>query len=102
MNGVLFSAFLSAGFVFILFWGVQTKAKPPSISSLSPTSGPITALVTIGGSGFGGAQGSNTLWLNGAAVTVLGWSDTALVGAVPSGASSGTFSVTANGQTATS
>ena len=102
MNRRLVRAFLSAGFILILFWGVQTKAQTPSISSLSPTSGPITTLVTIGGSGFGGAQGSNTLSLNGAAVTVLGWSDTAIVGAVPSGASSGTFSVTANGQTATS
>src|ERR1700691_6073180 len=87
-----------------LFWfaGHQVQAQTPDISSLSPTSAPVSTLITIAGSGFGSTQSTSTISLNGTAVSVLGWSDTLIVGAVPSGASSGPFSVTVNGQTANS
>jgi hypothetical protein len=93
---------LVAGLCLFCSWGHQARAQAPNISSLAPTSGPVSTLVTIAGSGFGSTQGTSTASLNGTAVSVLGWSDTVVVGAVPSGASSGSFSVTVNGQTANS
>src|ERR1700684_3451136 len=101
MNLKILRVLLSTAFIFVSFYGIQTKAQTPSISSFSPTSGSVATMVTVSGSAFGTTQGSSTLLLNGAAVSILGWSDTVIVGTVPSGASSGPFSVTANGQTAT-
>src|SRR5580658_523808 len=95
---IVFFALLS----FFWFWGNQTGAQAPSISSLSPTSGPVSGLITIAGSNFGATQGSSTISLNGTTVSVLGWSDSLIVGTVPSGASSGPFSVTVNEQTTNS
>src|SRR5207248_7429459 len=46
--------------------------------------------------------GTSTIALNAANLTVTSWSDSSIVAVVPSGASSGTFSVTVNGNTATS
>jgi hypothetical protein len=95
---IVFFASLS----FFWFWGHQTGAQAPNISSIAPTSGPVSALITIAGSSFGATQGSSTISLNGTAVNVLGWSDTLIAGIVPLGVSSGPFSVTVNGQTADS
>ena len=88
--------------LLVLLFCRQASGQAPSITSLSPASGPIGTFVTITGSGFGASQGSSTVALNGAAAPVWSWSDTTIVGSVPSGASSGTFSVTANGQVASS
>jgi hypothetical protein len=79
-----------------------TVVLVPSISSISPTSGPVSALITIAGSNFGATQGASAVSLNGTAVSVLGWSDTSIVGTVPLDASSGLFSVTVNSQQADS
>ncbi len=69
----------------------------PAITSLSPTSGPLGTLVTIAGSSFGAAQGSNTVTFNGTVATPTSWSDSSIVVAVPSGATTGNVVVTANG-----
>jgi RHS repeat-associated protein len=77
-------------------------AQAPSITSLSPTSGPVGTLVTITGSNFGATRGSSTIALNGTTATVVSWAAISITATVPSGASSGSFTVTVNGSPASS
>ncbi len=77
-------------------------AQGPTISGISPTSGPVGLPVTISGSGFGSTQGSSTVTLNGTSAAVTSWSDGSVVAVVPSAASSGAFTVTVNSQQANS
>jgi RHS repeat-associated protein len=65
----------------------------PVISSLSATTGPVGTPVIVGGSGFGTTQGSGTVTLNNAPVTVNLWSDTSIAVTIPSGATSGAIVV---------
>ncbi|PYT87372.1 MAG: hypothetical protein DMG36_25435 [Acidobacteria bacterium] len=74
-----------------------TVATPPTISSLSPTSGPVGTVVTITGTLFGSTQGSSAVAFNGASATPSSWSNTSIVAAVPAGAMTGNVVVTANG-----
>ena len=74
---------------------VNAAAAGPSISMLSPTSGPIGTLVTITGMNFGAAQG--TVNFNGTAAAVTSWSASSITATVPSGASSGNVAVTVSG-----
>ena len=62
----------------------------------------VGTYVTISGANFGPSQGTSTALFNNSNAAVASWSDTGVVAIVPSGASSGPFSVTVNGQTATS
>ena len=80
----------------------QALAQSPTITGLSPTSGPVGTLVTIAGTGFGTAQNGSTVSLNGTGATVVGWNDVSVVARVPSGGSSGPFSVTVNENSANS
>jgi RHS repeat-associated protein len=73
-----------------------------SVTGLSPSSGMVGTLVTITGTLFGATQGASTVALNTVNATVASWSDTTIVAFVPAGAASGPFSVTVNGQAATS
>ncbi len=74
-----------------------TVTVPPSISSLSPTSGPVGTSVTITGTNFGAAQGTSTVSFNGTSATPSSWSATSIVVPVPSGATTGNVVVTVNG-----
>lgn len=68
----------------------------PTIVSISPTSGQVGDVVTIIGTNFGtGANGSVTF--NGIAGTPIFWTDTGIVVAVPTGASTGNVVVTVAG-----
>ncbi len=69
----------------------------PSITSLSPTSGPVATAVTITGTNFGATQGTSTVTFNGTAGTPSSWSNTSIAVPVPSGATSGNVVVTVNG-----
>ncbi len=60
----------------------------PAIISLSPTSGPVGASLTIAGTSFGTTQGGSTIAFNGTAATPTSWSATRIVVPVPSGATS--------------
>ena len=51
---------------------------------------------------YGATQGASTVTLNAASAAVASWSDTSIVVIVPTGASSGPFSVTVSGQVANS
>jgi RHS repeat-associated protein len=61
----------------------------PSVSSMSPTSGPIGTSVTLTGANFGAAQGTSTVTFGGVSAPVTSWSNTQIVTTVPSGAATG-------------
>jgi RHS repeat-associated protein len=82
-NGVLFTVF-------------------PSISSLSPSSAAIGAMVTITGLNFGSSQGSSTVKFNGTTATSIStWSTTSIVAVVPASTTSGNVVVTVGGNAST-
>ena len=74
-----------------------TVTVPPSITSLSPTSGPVGMAVTITGINFGATQGTSTIKFNGTTATPTSWSATGIVVPVPAGATSGNVVVTVGG-----
>lgn len=82
---------------FVTCIGTQLATATPSISSLSVTSGPVNTAVTIAGSGFGAAQGTSTIALNGTAASPTAWSDTSIGINVPVGATTGPIVVSVGG-----
>jgi RHS repeat-associated protein len=80
----------------------EVWAQAPTITGISPSSGPVGTLVQITGTNFGATQGSSSVSLSGASAAVVTWSATAIGVLVPSGVSSGSFSVTVSGQHASS
>jgi hypothetical protein len=71
---------------------VGSCPPPTTITSVSPTSGPVGTPVSIVGSGFGATQG--TLAFNGTIAGATSWSDTLIKTVVPSSATSGSVVVT--------
>ena len=67
-----------------------------SITSVSPSSGPVGTSVTITGTNFGATQG--TISFNGTPATPTSWSPTSIVASVPAGATTGNVVVTVGGQ----
>ena len=84
---------------FILTLPALLFAQAPTISSLSPTSGPVGTSVTITGTNFGTTQGTSTVTFNGTTATPTSWSATSIVASVPSGATTGNVLVTVVGLT---
>ncbi len=74
-----------------------TVTLPPSITSLSPTSGLVGTSVTISGTNFGATQGTSTVTFNGTPATPTSWSDPSIVVPVPNGATTGNVVVTVGG-----
>ena len=66
---------------------------PPTITSVSATTGNVGTQVTLTGSGFGTTQGSSIVLLNGTALTVNSWADTSIQVTLPTGVTSGPLSV---------
>lgn len=104
--------------IYSNYWGlvgsVMTLSRPsstvtvqvnPSITSISPSSGPPGTEVAITGSGFGGSRGSggsaagaSYVSFNGTRATGYSkWTDTKIVCTVPDGASTGPVKVVVNG-----
>jgi Divergent InlB B-repeat domain len=79
--------------------GSFAVVSPPTISSLTPTSGRVGANVTISGTAFTGATG---VAFNGVSASFTVASDTMIKATVPAGATTGPVSVTTPGGTATS
>jgi len=75
-------------------------AQPPTITSISSSSGVVGMQVLINGSGFGTSQGTSAIALNGTSAIPASWSDASIAVIVPSGATSGPFSVMVGGQSA--
>jgi unsaturated rhamnogalacturonyl hydrolase len=76
-------------------------ASTPSITGLSPTSGPVGTSVTVTGSNFGATQGTSSVTFNGTAGTPTSWSATSIVVPVPSAATTGSVVVTVGGVAST-
>ena len=77
---------------------VLPAVPPPSITSLSPTSGAVGTSVTITGANFGTTQGTSTVTFNGTAATAItSWGSTSIVATVPTGATTGSVVVTVGG-----
>ena len=75
-----------------------TVVLPPSITSLSQTSGPAGTSITITGTNFGATQGTSTVKFNGTtAAAASAWSATSITVSVPAGATTGTVVVTVLG-----
>ncbi len=69
----------------------------PSITDLSPTSGPVNTSVTMTGTNFGSTQGTSTVKFNGVAGTPTSWSATSIVVDVPAAATTGNVVVNVGG-----
>ena len=78
--------------------GVRFTVLPtPSITSLTPSSGPAGAVVTIAGTNFGATQGSSTVVFDNTTATPTAWSNTSIQVPVPTGAATGNVVVTVSG-----
>jgi len=75
----------------------SVNASAPVLSALSPTSGPVTRLVTITGNGFSSTASLNQIRFNGILATTLSATATTLTAQVPSGATTGPVTVTVGG-----
>ena len=67
----------------------------PSVTSLSPTSGPVGTPITITGTNFGSTQG--TVTFNGTTASPSSWNSTTIIVPVPNGATTGNVVVTVSG-----
>jgi len=66
----------------------------PTMTKLSPPSGPVGSTVTITGTNFGLNQGLGTVTFNGTAASPTSWSNNNLVVPVPAGATTGPVVIT--------
>lgn len=73
-----------------------------SVTSFTPSSGPVGTKVTITGTNFSTTAASNTVLFNTVAATVTAATATSLEVTVPTGATTGVISVTSGGVTAKS
>ncbi|MBS9463005.1 BspA family leucine-rich repeat surface protein, partial [Flagellimonas sp. 389] len=73
----------------------------PTISSFTPSSGPVGTAVTINGTNFSTTPASNTVKIGATTATVSAATTTKLTVSVPQGASTGAVSVAVGGETAT-
>ena len=74
----------------------------PTITSFTPTSGPVGATVTISGTNFSATPPNNTVKFNGTTAIVTASTTTSINTTVPSGAITGKITLTVSGKTATS
>lgn len=81
--------------LYISTGGVVTPSPSvPTISSFTPTSGPVGTPITIVGTNFDPSPAGNAITLNGTACTTLGAQPTQLNTAVPNNGTSGQIRVT--------
>lgn len=75
--------------------------EPPTISSITPDSGPVGTQVTISGTNFSTTASSNSVTINGVSATVNSATATSIVFTIPENATTGNVVVTVNGETVT-
>jgi len=80
---------------------IPPPVKPPTITSLNPTSGAFNNTVTISGTNFNTNPAGDTVRFNGVIATAISATDSTLKVTVPRGAGTGAVTVTVNGTTAT-
>jgi hypothetical protein len=76
---------------------VRVTLSSVQVTSVSPTSAPVGATVTITGTGFGAVQGSSTVTFGGVAAPVSDWSNSSITVRVPAGATTGPLVVAVAG-----
>lgn len=69
------------------------RAQTCSITTVTPTSGPVSTALTISGSSFGANQGSSTITIGGAIATPTTWNPNSISVTVPAGATVGAVSI---------
>lgn|GEM_PF-3387660 len=74
----------------------------PTLTSFTPTSGPINSTVTITGTNFSSSATSNVVKFNGTVATVTTATSTQLTVTVPTGTTTGKISIEVSGQLVTS
>ena len=79
--------------------GFIVNPPPPTINSLSPTSGPVTRLVEIKGTGFSNIPSGNQVKFDGVTATVYYATPFEILTSVPTGATTGPVTVTTIGGT---
>ena len=83
-----------------LSFTVTAPAQPtPTLTALSPVTGPVGTAITITGTNFGVTQGASLVTFNGTRATPTTWSATAIAVPVPAGATTGNVVVTVGGMT---
>ena len=78
--------YLGGGLILLaLVIGGCSLFMPPSTPTVTlvPSTGVVNSRITIVGTGFGSAQGTSHVTLDGAAAPVLSWSDTSITARVP-------------------
>ncbi|MFM7852441.1 MAG: IPT/TIG domain-containing protein, partial [Flammeovirgaceae bacterium] len=89
-------------FLLIFLCANQLVAQVPTITSFTPTSGPIGTTVTITGTNFSTTATSNIVYFGATKATVTAATASQLTVTVPTGASYQPITVITNGLTATS
>src|SRR6266404_4909059 len=80
-------------FLFLLLASDSLFAAP-SITGISPTSGPSGTSVTITGNGFGNTKGTgSTVTFGGVVASTTAWGNKSITAVVPSGLSNGAATV---------
>ena len=92
-----FGSFTGTPSCYSMYLVLSRNSTPPSISSVSPTSGTVGVSVTITGTNFGGTQGTSTVTFNGTAGSPTSWGATSIAVPVPAGATTGNVVVTVGG-----
>ncbi len=82
--------------------GAVCAPSVPTITSFTPTSGPVGITVTITGTNFSTTRTNNTVQFNGTTAVVTTSTATSIATTVPVGTTTGTITVTVAGNTATS
>jgi RHS repeat-associated protein len=98
-NGAVTGPVKVSGFSATSNTDVVFSMANPIVTSLSPSSGPVTTQVQINGSGFGATRpsGSTVTFTQNNSASVVTWSDNQIVVTVPSTAISGGVTVTEGG-----
>lgn len=77
-------------------WATEVVTAP-TITTLTPISGPVSTVVSINGFNFGNTQSTSTLTFNGVAAIPTSWTDKTIVAPVPAFTTTGAVVVTVNG-----
>ncbi len=98
----IISANYGGNSVSVLLTSSNTCGSLPTITSFTPSNGPVGTILTITGTVFNTIPANNNVYFNGTAAVVTASTATSITTSVPSGATTGTISVTIGGNTATS
>src|ERR1039458_937554 len=74
------------------------RRRPRASPAYRTTTGPVGTVVTITGTNFGTTPGISTVQFNGTAALPTSWTDTSIVVAAPTGATTGNVVVIVNGK----